>query len=125
MIIGLGNDIVEIAQMKRQLVRHGDEFRSEIFTDNEVAYCASKRYPERHLSARFAAKEAFFKALGSGKIGDCNWRDIEIVNDEHGRPAVKLAGHTRLIAERLSVRRIHVSLTHTGAWAGATVILES
>lgn len=124
MIIGLGNDIVEIAEMKRQLVRHGDGFRGEIFTDNEVAYCAGKRYPERHLSARLAAKEALFKALGTGKIGECNWHDIEIVNDENGRPAVKLAGHTRRLAEQLSVRRIHVSLTHAGAWAGATVILE-
>ncbi len=125
MIVGLGNDIVEIAVLKRELKRDGEGLKREIFTESEIAYCESKRYPERHLSARFAAKEALFKALGSGKIGDCSWKDIEIINDANGRPSINLVGHTRQIAERMSVRRIHISLTHAGAWAGATVILES
>jgi holo-[acyl-carrier protein] synthase len=125
MIVGIGNDILEISRMKRELERDGVGLKAEIFTPSEIFYCESKAYPERHFAARFAAKEALFKALGTGKINDMSWRDIEVIGDDAGKPHVTLTGTTQKAALRMNVGKIFVSLSHTEAWASANVVLES
>ena len=125
MIVGIGNDILEIAQMKREFVRDEGQFKRELFAPNELGYCRFKRYPERHLAARFAAKEALFKALSTGKQPGMLWQDIEIYNDDNGQPLIRLSGQTKKIAKNRKVKRIFVSLSHTQKWAMATVVLES
>lgn len=125
MIVGIGHDLMEIAKIKKELNQPGSGAKDEIFADCEIAYCEKKRYPERHLAARFAAKEALFKALGTGKIGPCRWKDIIITNGTNGQPIIELNGKTLEMAQTMSVNKIHLSLTHTSRWAAATVILES
>jgi holo-[acyl-carrier protein] synthase len=125
MIIGIGGDIFEISQMKRQLAKDGKNLMDELFTDSEQRYCRSKRYPERHLAARFAAKEAMFKALSTGRLPGYQWKDVEILNDGKGKPSINLTGKTKLLAKKLKVKKIFVSLSHGSKWAMANVILES
>lgn len=125
MILGLGNDIMDVARIKRQLRDDGEAFKHEIFTPAEIEYCDSKRYPERHYAARFAAKEALSKALGSGIADGIAWTEIEIVNDPDGRPRMRLDGKARAAVDKLRVARVLVSLSHTSQWALASVILES
>jgi holo-[acyl-carrier protein] synthase len=125
MIIGIGGDIFEIAQMKRQLAKDGKHLVNELFTEREWSYCRSKRYPERHLAARFAAKEAMFKALSTGRLPGYLWKEVEIENADNGKPSVKLHGKTKNLAKKLKVKKIFVSLSHSSKWAMAHVILES
>jgi holo-[acyl-carrier protein] synthase len=125
MIIGIGSDMMEISQMKREISRNGQRLEKEIFTDKELRYCQSKRYPERHLAARFAAKEALFKALSTGKQSGMLWQDIEIQNVDNGKPLVRLSGQTKKIAKIRKVKKIFVSLSHTQKLAMASVVLES
>lgn len=125
MIVGLGNDILEVPRMKRELGKSRSAFKRQIFTPSEIDYCEKKRYPERHFAARFAAKEAMFKALAKGRQSDLEWRDVEIQNDENGQPHVILHGAARGLARNKHARRILVSLAHTRQWAMASIVLES
>jgi holo-[acyl-carrier protein] synthase len=125
MIIGIGGDIFEIAQIKRQLAKDGKNLMNELFTVGEQRYCQSKRYPERHLAARFAAKEAMFKALSTGRLPGYLWKDVEIVNAGNGKPSINLTGKTKQLAKKLKVKKIFVSLSHSSKWAMANVILEA
>ena len=110
--------------MQRQLRKCGG-FEEEVFTSDEIAYCVSKRYPERHFAARFAAKEAMLKALACGKAPGLEWRDMEIRNDKKGRPQMVLHGAVDKLAKKKRARHIFVSLAHTRQWALASVVLES
>jgi holo-[acyl-carrier protein] synthase len=121
MIIGIGSDIFEIARMKREL----GNLKAVLFTSGEIEYCDSRHYPERHYAARFAAKEALFKALSTGFRPDMNWHEAEIKNNENGQPYFTLYGKTSEIADRLGTKNIFVSLSHTEEWAAANVILEA
>jgi holo-[acyl-carrier protein] synthase len=125
MIIGIGSDILEVSRMKRELDANDAVLRDELFTFDEIQYCESKHYPERHFAARFAAKEAIFKALATGKRTDFGWQEIEISNDSNGQPHIKLSGKVKEFARHLRATRIFVSLSHTEEWAMASVILES
>jgi holo-[acyl-carrier protein] synthase len=125
MLLGLGYDTLDVARVKRDLSRHARGFKERVFTAGEISYCEAKRYPARHFAARFAAKEAFLKALGTGLSGGIRWQDIRIENDPGGRPRMLLSGRARTRADRLGVRRIFLSLSHTSTLASATVILES
>ncbi len=124
MIVGVGIDIIEIDRLGRDLAEK-DGLTEEIFSAKEIAYCRKKRYSAQHFAARFCAKEALFKALGSGKRGGMSWRDIEADNDPLGLPSLKLHGKTKERAKKLKVTRIHVSLSHTRQMAAACVILET
>jgi holo-[acyl-carrier protein] synthase len=125
MIVGLGTDMVEVQRLKASIDRFGERFVRRIFTAGEQAYCAGKRHPEESLAARFAAKEAAAKALGTGISRGVGWQNFE-VSREHGRaPRLQLNGRALEIADALGVRRISLSLTHTDSVAAATVILES
>ncbi len=111
--------------MERELCTDGTSFKEAVFTPGEIAYCAGKHYPARHFAARFAAKEAVFKALAQNGTGGLRFRDVEVRNDEAGRPRVELSGSMRELAERSGVTRIFLSLSHTDELATATVVLES
>ncbi|NLI15484.1 MAG: holo-ACP synthase [candidate division Zixibacteria bacterium] len=125
MIIGIGGDIFEVSQMKKQMAKDGENLLDELFTKREQSYCRSKRYPERHLAARFAAKEAMFKALSTGKQPGYLWKDVEIENINGGKPSINLSGKTKILAKKLKVKKIFVTLSHSPRWAMAYVILES
>jgi holo-[acyl-carrier protein] synthase len=125
MIVGIGSDVLEVARMERELRTDGASFRDEVFTPGEIAYCERKRYSARHFAARFAAKEAVFKALSLDGAGGMRFREVEVRNDEAGRPRVELSGAMRELAEVSGVARIFLSLSHTDELAAATVVLES
>jgi holo-[acyl-carrier protein] synthase len=122
-IIGIGIDVLEVARMERDL-RDKEGLAKALFTEAEALYCRSKRYPAQHFAARFCAKEALFKALGTGKRGSMSWKEIEILGDEKGKPVVTLSGAVKVHADGRGVRTIFISLSHTKEYAVATVILE-
>lgn len=124
-VIGTGLDAVEIARVRRACTRTPGVVE-RLFTAAERAYCTTScgDYRFGGLAARFAAKEAVAKALGTGVRG-FTWRDVEVVNDELGRPAVRLHGPAAALADRLGVATIHLSLSHTADLALASAILES
>jgi len=124
MIVGLGSDLLDVARVEQKL-REDSGLAASLFTPPEIRYCESQRHPARHYAARFAAKEALLKALGTGWRDGLSWREIEIRRDELGRPVMVLSGCVEQLAREQGVTRVHVSLTHTAAYAAATVILES
>lgn len=126
MIVGLGMDLVDIARVRALLERHGDRGRTRLFSDGEVAYAEARAEPARHYAARFAAKEAAFKALAGTAEARCiGWRDIEVVNEADGRPTLRLTGPAAARAAALGVTAAWVTLTHADSVAGATVVLEA
>ena len=124
MIIGIGLDLVEIERVRGMLERHPSRARAKLFTPGEVDHCGRVREPVESFAARFAAKEALFKALGTGLSGGARWCDVEVVVMDSGAPMLRLHGPTLRIAEELGVTRAHVSLTHTRHLASAYVVLE-
>ena len=124
MIIGTGIDIVEIARFKKILDGKGEYFLRRVFTPEEQRFCLARQYPEQHLAARFAAKEAVFKALGTGWTKGVTWLSVEVNRPEQGAPTILLYGVAREIAVSKGVVRINLSLTHTNSYAAATAILE-
>ncbi|MDY7109736.1 MAG: holo-ACP synthase [Planctomycetota bacterium] len=122
-VIGHGIDLVEIARIEGMLAEHGARFRQRCFTDAEQAYAeaAGGRRAERY-AARFAAKEAVLKALGTGWRDGIAWTDIEIVSEPSGRPGVTLGGRCAEIASELGIRRWRISLTHAGGFASASAL---
>lgn len=124
MIVGLGSDLIDVARVEQKL-GEDSALAESLFTPLEIRYCESKHHPARHYAARFAAKEALLKALGTGWRDGLSWREIEIRNDELGRPVMVLSGRVERLAKKQGVTRVHVSLTHTAAYAAASVILES
>lgn len=122
-IIGHGIDLVEIARIARMMREHGQSFLERCFTEAERGYCMEgpKRRDER-LAARFAAKEAVLKALGTGWRDGISWRDVEVTREPSGMPGVRLTGRAFQIAAELGVTRCHLSLTHTESHAMASVL---
>lgn len=124
MIIGLGIDVIQIARFRKETARSGDDFLVQILSPTELAYGATMHHPAPHHAARFAAKEALFKALGTGKRGAMTWHDVEVIHDDAGGPRILLRGETARAARERGVTRIHVSLTHEEEFAAAVVALE-
>jgi holo-[acyl-carrier protein] synthase len=124
MIVGTGVDITDVSRIKAAVERFGDRFLERVFTPEEVRYCTAKANPAERLAARFAAKEAGMKALGTGLRHGITWHDVEVVRQPGGRPAVRFSGKAAEFAERLGCKRAHLSLTHTADQAMAFVILE-
>lgn len=124
MIIGIGLDVVEIDRIARALARHGGRFAPRFFTPREQSYChrGGPRVAAARFAARFAAKEAFVKALGTGFVGGA-WRDIEVIHDGTGRPQIYLGGAWTAQTAALGVVQVFVSLTHARQYAAAQVIL--
>ena len=125
MIVGLGVDIAEIDRLEKAIGRHGIAFLKRVFTPAEIEYCERHKSKFERYAARFAAKEALMKALGTGWRKGVRWRDIEIKNEPGGKPVLKLAGMAAEHTSRLGASRFLLSMTHTGNLAYAQVILES
>jgi holo-[acyl-carrier protein] synthase len=124
MIVGLGLDIAEIDRIEAAIVRHGAPILERLFTPSEVAYCESYKNRFERYAGRFAAKEAAMKALGTGWRHGVRWRDIEVTREPSGKPTLRLDGMARSFAERLSVKYISITITHSGNFALAQVIFE-
>lgn len=125
MIIGTGIDLVEIARIQLAMDRYGDRFLDRVFTAAEQAYCRRKRNSAESLAARFAAKEAGAKALGTGISQGVRWLEIEVVREPSGRPVVTFHGRAAERAARLGVAHAALSITHTTDLAVASVVLEN
>ncbi len=124
MILGSGVDLCEVSRIEAAIVRYGRRFLERVFTAREIAYADSKANRFERYAARFAAKEAGMKALGTGWHGVA-WRDFEVVNLPSGRPTLDFHGKAAEIAGKLGVERVALSITHTKEQALAMVILES
>jgi holo-[acyl-carrier protein] synthase len=124
-IVGTGVDLCEVPRLRAAIERHGDRFKHRVFTDREIAYAERKANRYERYAARFAAKEAGMKALGTGWRGGLGWRDIEVTNLPSGRPTLTFHGVAAEIAKKLGAKTISLSLTHTAEQAMALVILEA
>jgi holo-[acyl-carrier protein] synthase len=124
MIGGIGIDMIEVNRFKDHHHDPDGEVSIPTFTPGEVEYCRSKRYPARHFAARFAAKEAFLKATGTGAVTPGEFGMVEVVNMEGGSPSLVLTGIVKDRFEERGFQRIHLSLSHTADRAIAFVILE-
>lgn len=125
MILGVGTDLAEVERIRESIARFGDRFLNRIYTAGERAYAASKANPVERLAARFAAKEAGMKAIGTGWSQGVRWQDFAVANEKSGRPILGLDGVAKRIADAMGVKHISLSLTHTSALAFAIVIVES
>jgi holo-[acyl-carrier protein] synthase len=123
-IVGTGIDICEVPRVRQAIERFGERFLKRVFTESERAYCDSKKNRVERYAARFAAKEAAMKALGTGLRRGVTWQDVEVTREPGGRPTLRLTGKAAGFAQVLGVRRFHLSLTHTEDSAQAQVILE-
>ena len=127
MIRGIGMDMADIDRIARVLARHPERARRRLFTEGERAYCDRRAQPARHFAARFAAKEAAYKALaGSAEARHIHWLEIEVANSPlDGRPMLLLHGTAAKRAAELGVGTVHITLTHSAEVAAAVVVLES
>jgi holo-[acyl-carrier protein] synthase len=124
MIVGSGIDLAEIGRIQHSMDRYGHRFLDRVYTAKEQAYCLSKRKSAESFAARFAAKEAGAKALGTGISHGVNWLEIEVVREPSGRPTLQFYGRAARFAAHLGATRAALSITHTGALAMASVVLE-
>jgi holo-[acyl-carrier protein] synthase len=124
-IVSIGIDIVEVYRIRETLART-PRFVERVFTAKERAYCETKgaAAAAQSFAARFAAKEAFLKALKTGWRGKITWHDMEILNDESGVPTLEIRGEARVLLENLGADKIHLSISHTTEHAVAEVVLE-
>ena len=125
MIVGLGLDLAEIDRIGAAIERHGRPILERLYTPQEIAYCETHKNRFERYAARFAAKEAAMKALGTGWRLGVRWRDIEVRKEPSGKPTLNLDGVARQIADRLGVKNISLTITHSGNLALAEVIFEN
>ncbi|PIU40020.1 MAG: holo-[acyl-carrier-protein] synthase [Candidatus Omnitrophica bacterium CG07_land_8_20_14_0_80_50_8] len=119
----IGIDIVEIKRLSRVSKRWGQSFLRKVYTHRELAYANSKRFPYQHLAARFAAKEAIFKALGEVERDFVGWKNVEILNDPYGKPLVVWHGFAEKTRRKRKLKDVVVSLSHTENYAVASAML--
>ena len=124
LIVGIGTDILEVDRMKERIKKE-PEFIHSVFTDSEIKYCEKYKFKEQNYAARFAAKEALMKALGTGWNDGISYNEISIINIQSGKPEIVLVGKTLELANKIGVSEIHVSLSHSRYYAIAYVILEA
>ena len=126
-IFGLGTDIVNIKRLEKVLKKNNNTFKTRIFSKSEILYCDKKSNPFPYYAKRYAAKEAFSKALGTGIRKGINFKDIEISNNNHGKPSIKLKGETAIFLKKKIKKKkysIYLSLSDDLPWAQATVIIS-
>ncbi|HXG66979.1 MAG TPA: holo-ACP synthase, partial [Blastocatellia bacterium] len=121
MIIAIGIDIVDISRLEESFERSGDLFRDRVFTEAEIAYCERRARRSASYAARFAAKEATMKALGTGWAEGVGWRDIEVVSQENGKPTLKLSGRALELFQKMGAWKAHLTLSHSNDLAIAQV----
>ena len=124
-IVGAGIDLAEVPRIQRSIERYGERFLTRVYTAAERAYVERKKNRYERYAARFAAKEAGMKALGTGWKHGVTWQDFEVTNLPSGRPTLRLTGQAAQIAGELGVKAVSLSLSHTESLAIAQVILES
>jgi holo-[acyl-carrier protein] synthase len=125
MVLGLGTDLIETGRVQESIDRFGERFLERIFTTGEIAYCLrKKKNAAESFAARFAAKEAGAKALGTGISRGVSWKEFEVRRSVSGQPSLHLSGRAAELAEALGVRRVQLSLTHSRELAIAVVVIE-
>ena len=124
-IVGIGIDLVDCERIENSIERFGDRFLRRVYTEGEIAYSNSMKFPARHFAARFAAKEALSKAFGTGIGKAMGWRDLDVQKKESGEPFVVLSGGAEKMANERGVAQIWISLSHTDRSGMATIILEA
>jgi holo-[acyl-carrier protein] synthase len=124
MIVGTGVDIAEVPRIAASVERFGNRFLTRVFTQNELKYCLSKANAAERLAARFAAKEAGMKAIGTGLHFGVTWQNVEVVRAPGGRPGIRFSGKAAEFAAQLGCKNVHLSITHTKEQALAFVVLE-
>jgi holo-[acyl-carrier protein] synthase len=124
MILGTGVDLAEVDRIRHSVENYGERFLQRVYTAREIAYVQRKANKYERYAARFVAKEAGMKAIGTGWRGGVRWQDFEVVNLPSGRPTLLLHGVAAEVANRMGVKNVQLSLTHTAAMAMAHVILE-
>ena len=123
MVYGIGTDIIEVSRIKA-VMEKDIGFREKIFTEGEIAYCEKMKNKYQNYAARFSAKEAFLKAIGTGWRFGIRFADIDVYHDEYGKPLIRLTGKAEELALRDGISKIHVSLSHLKEMATAVVIVE-
>jgi holo-[acyl-carrier protein] synthase len=123
-VLGIGVDLVECARIDRSIERFGERFLHRVFTDGEIEYSMSMKFPARHLAARFAAKEAVSKAFGTGIGKSMGWRDIDVRKKPSGEPYLVFAGGAEKLAQERGVTNALITLSHSDQHAVATIVLE-
>ena len=123
-VAGVGTDLTQISRFSRFLEQKKTALLDRLFTASEQDYSLQKHNPAPHLAARYAAKEAFLKALGLGLREGISWQDMTVVHDELGKPSLQLSGRALEIFEQRSLSALHLSYSHDGDYAMATVVLE-
>jgi holo-[acyl-carrier protein] synthase len=124
MVLGLGTDLIETRRVQESIDRFGERFLERIFTAEEIAYCQRKKNAAESFAARFAAKEAGAKALGTGISRGVSWKEFEVRRERSGRPTLHLTGRASEWAKEMGVRRVQLSLTHSREIAMAVVVME-
>jgi holo-[acyl-carrier protein] synthase len=125
MIVGMGVDVSEVGRIRAVIEAQAERFLNRVYTEREIAYCEQFKNKFERYAGRFAAKEAAMKALGTGWSRGVRWKDVEVVREPGGRPTISLKGEAKKIAERLGVKNISISISHTAQQAIAQVIFEN
>jgi holo-[acyl-carrier protein] synthase len=121
-VLGIGTDIVECLRIAQMIERHGELFITRVYTQHEFEYCSSRKAATQHYAGRWAAKEAVLKAMGTGWARGIRWRDIEVRNDESGRPRIALGGGARDVCEQIGVAEMLISISHCRSHATAFAV---
>jgi holo-[acyl-carrier protein] synthase len=124
MVIGMGTDLIETRRVQESIDRFGERFLERIFTAGEIAYCMRKKNAAESFAARFAAKEAGAKALGTGISRGVSWKEFEVKREASGKPTLSLSGRAAELAGMMGIRRVELSLTHSRELAMAVVLME-
>jgi len=121
MVIGIGIDIIEINRIKKNIEKHGDKFLSRVFTSNEIDYCLPKSNKYQHFAARYAAKEAVYKALASGCQEGLSWQDVEISNEPNGMPVANVSGKLKKFFS--DDKQLKISMSHSRNYVTCVAII--
>lgn len=124
MIYGIGTDIVEVSRIEKILQRWGEQFVTKVYSHSEADYCKKCAFPAMHFAARFAAKESFLKSMGIGLGMGVSLKDVELINNQKGKPLLKIHGRAESMIHEAGVTAVHISVTHTKKYAHTVVILE-
>lgn len=124
MIFGIGTDLVDVERMAEKMEKKTG-FKELVFSTHEIAYCEARTFKYEHYAARFAAKESFLKALGTGWSKGTAFNEIEIYNNDQGKPELRFLGTTSKTVDKLKLKKISVSISHTKTMASAFVIIEN
>jgi len=118
-VIGVGTDIIECVRIERMIYKHGDTFLARVYTAGEIDYCSGRKAAVQHYAGRWAAKEAVLKSLGTGWAHGIQWTEVEVVNQQGGKPNIVLSGKAKQISEQLGIQEIMISISHCRSYAVA------